>query len=119
MRLNICRHPIPLPCLWLWVLWLEKGDKNTAYFHQKVNGHQARNKIMSITDLQGQRIHGEENVHKEVISLFSQLLGVYNNRGSFRHRIEEVISKRLSEVQQRHLDVSVTPGGSETGFVLY
>lgn len=61
------------------VRWLKKVDRNTTYFLKKVNGHKARNKIMSITDLEGNRVVEKERVHKEAIDFFSQLLGVSGN----------------------------------------
>lgn len=54
------------------VTWLNIGDKNTAFF-RKMKGYQASNKILSIVGEDGQRIEGEENVHKEAIRFFSTI----------------------------------------------
>ena len=48
------------------VKWLQKGDKNSAYFFRKMHSHRAKNKIMSITIMEGQLVHGEENVHHTI-----------------------------------------------------
>ena len=57
------------------VKWLHSGDRNTVFFHRKVRVNRAHNKVMSITGADGQRIEGEEAVHKEAIRHFSVFLG--------------------------------------------
>ncbi|KAM7462213.1 hypothetical protein LguiA_030334 [Lonicera macranthoides] len=90
------------------VKWLDVGEKNTAYFFKKVTGHKVRNKVMSINTLEGDRVCGEENVHKEAIAYFSQILGTEQQLGSHIGRLQQVIDKRLNTNEQRDLCNAVT-----------
>lgn len=47
------------------IRWLQSGDRNTSYFHRKVNANRAHNKVMRIIGRNGQRIEGERAVHAE------------------------------------------------------
>lgn len=82
------------------IQWLNKGGRNIVYFFNKVKGHVARNKVMSIYSIEGQRIEGEE-VHKEPIRFFSQTLGIAQRGGgdSVLNRLHQVIVRKLNAVQ--------------------
>ncbi|KAM7510427.1 hypothetical protein LguiB_009302 [Lonicera macranthoides] len=81
------------------VRWLQCGDKNMAYFHRRMKVNRARNKILSITDLDGNRVEGEEAVHKEVVRFFSLLLGQCN---SIRGGVVNV-RKKLQDWQKKEI----------------
>ena len=85
------------------VKWLQKGDKNTAYFFRKMHGHRAKNKIMSIATSEWQVVHGEENVHQEAIHFFSNFLGVQQRNVRSYNRVAEVITAGLTIEQQTYL----------------
>ena len=76
---------------------MNKGDKNTTFFFIKMKGGQARNKIMSITRVDGQLIEGEENGHKEPIRHFSDFLGFQSQYNSVMERLQSVIKNKLDE----------------------
>ena len=87
---------------------MEVRDKNIAYFFQKVNGHRAMNKVMSISSEDGERIVGEKNVHKEAIRYFHQFLGSTQQYNSYLGRLNQVIDKKLNGEQKSKLTVEVT-----------
>lgn len=92
--------------------WLDVGDKNTAYFYKKVNGHRACNKDMSIRDNKGTRIEGEEAVHKEAIKHFSAFLGITQETAQ-EMTADSVdrpatLGMQLTPEQCQHLEAHVT-----------
>ena len=79
------------------VMWINKGDKNTSFFFRKMRGHQARNKIISITRIDGQLIERENNVHKKAIRHFSEFLGYQSQYNCALGRLQVVIKHKLDE----------------------
>lgn len=57
------------------VSWLALGDKNTRFFHQKMNAHRARNTILSLVNDQGVRLEDPIAIEAEILGYYKQLLG--------------------------------------------
>lgn len=53
--------------------WLQKGDKNTAYFHAVVNGRRKRNRITRLEKEQGGWCTTEEEFGEEITQFYNQL----------------------------------------------
>lgn len=47
----------------LRVEWLQKGDKNTSYFHKILKGRKHKSRIVEVKDESGQRFENEDVAH--------------------------------------------------------
>ncbi|GAV78195.1 hypothetical protein CFOL_v3_21663 [Cephalotus follicularis] len=56
------------------VQWLRLGDSNSAYFHRVIKVRQARNTIIKIRKADGEWTKNQEEVGRESVSYFSNLL---------------------------------------------
>ncbi|KAH7857816.1 hypothetical protein Vadar_016806 [Vaccinium darrowii] len=57
------------------VNWLALGDKNTRFFHQKMNAHRVRNTILSLVNDQGVRLEDPSDIEDEILGYYQGLLG--------------------------------------------
>ena len=55
------------------IQWLKEGDKNTAYFHQKVKSNWNHNKIQKVKDNGGHEVYDKEQVKEVFVRYFSHL----------------------------------------------
>lgn len=53
--------------------WLQHGDKNTAIFHRKVATHSAKNRILSLCNKAGEKIHDCEQVKSIAVKFYKKL----------------------------------------------
>jgi hypothetical protein len=53
--------------------WLQHGDKNTKFFHQKANQRRKKNIIKEILDNQGQKYTEHEDIERVLIEHFKEL----------------------------------------------
>ncbi|KAI8544379.1 hypothetical protein RHMOL_Rhmol08G0292000 [Rhododendron molle] len=51
------------------VQWLALGDKNTKFFHQKMNVHRVKNTILSLVNDQGVRLKDSVAIEEEILGL--------------------------------------------------
>ncbi|KAF8008545.1 hypothetical protein BT93_K2265 [Corymbia citriodora subsp. variegata] len=56
------------------IRWLKEGDQNTRFFHQSVNHHHLRNRIISVQDGVGNMITEPEEIQGAFVSYFHNLL---------------------------------------------
>lgn len=52
------------------VQWLQAGDKNTRYFHEKTKQRRNFNRILSINDGEGRTWFGEKDIQRIIVSYF-------------------------------------------------
>lgn len=52
------------------VSWLALGDKNTKFFHQKMNAHRLRNTILSLVTNQGVRLEVPSAIEAEILGYY-------------------------------------------------
>jgi anthranilate/para-aminobenzoate synthase component I len=68
-----------LQCEEIWwsqrsrAMWLQHGDKNTSYFHQKASQRKRRNKIEKICDTQGTIHYDPANIETTLIQHFQNM----------------------------------------------
>lgn len=55
--------------------WLALGDKNTRFFHQKMNSHRVRNTILSLITDQGVRLENPADIEQEILGFYQKHLG--------------------------------------------
>ena len=61
------------------VLWLQAGDKNTKYFHNKTRQRRHYNRIAQIQDDQGKLLSKPNDIHRHIENYF---LTLYKSHGS-------------------------------------
>lgn len=52
------------------VSWLALRDKNTRFFHQKMNAHRVRNTILSLESDQGERLEDPVAIETEILGYY-------------------------------------------------
>ncbi|GKA78679.1 RNA-directed DNA polymerase, eukaryota, reverse transcriptase zinc-binding domain protein [Tanacetum coccineum] len=80
-NVNINGHKMMRRSLWpkkARIDWLNKGDKNSAFYHKVIKGRRSRNRVHSICDDNGVNYEKEE-VTKQFVKHFQQFLGVPSN----------------------------------------
>jgi hypothetical protein len=88
------------------VLWLQHGDKNTNFFHQKATQRRKRNRIDSIMDKQGTTHTDDEHIEKTLTYHFKELFTSQNTRNT--HLAVEVVRNRLTEDMKETLNTHFT-----------
>ncbi|KAJ6744946.1 hypothetical protein OIU79_031141 [Salix purpurea] len=69
------------------IQWLELGDRNTSFFHKSLLHRRSRNKIHSLSTLDGTVLHDQDLIHQHALNYYQALLG---SGSSNRSRAEEV-----------------------------
>uniref|UniRef100_A0A5B6YUZ1 Reverse transcriptase domain-containing protein n=1 Tax=Davidia involucrata TaxID=16924 RepID=A0A5B6YUZ1_DAVIN len=86
------------------VRWLALGDRNTSFFHKKVNGNRARNRILSIMDCNGTKLEDADAVQKEAVSFFQGLLGSNVVCVVDEEKLARCVQYKLNDTQTVALD---------------
>ncbi|XP_062114713.1 uncharacterized protein LOC133825835 [Humulus lupulus] len=55
--------------------WVKEGDTNTAIFHASLRARRARNRIYSITDMEGKWVEKQDQVSHDFLNFYKDLLG--------------------------------------------
>jgi hypothetical protein len=71
-------------------MWLQHGDKNTSYFHQKATQRQRRNKIEKICDTHGTIHYDPANIENTLVQHFQNIFDNQNTMHMQRTTEEEV-----------------------------
>ncbi|KAL3514107.1 hypothetical protein ACH5RR_026824 [Cinchona calisaya] len=80
------------------------GDKNTRFFHQKVQIHNAKNIIISLTNDQGDLITNYDQVKKCAINFYESLFWESNQFTEAKlEKLQEVVTKNISLDHQQLL----------------
>nr|XP_016515087.1 PREDICTED: uncharacterized protein LOC107831807 [Nicotiana tabacum] len=61
------------------IQWLKKGDSNTSYFFASVKHRYSQNHIRNLKNDQGERLHTEAEIIKEITGYYEKLLGTSTN----------------------------------------
>ncbi|XP_074346869.1 uncharacterized protein LOC141685677 [Apium graveolens] len=88
------------------VKWLQLGDNNNSFFHQKCKVNWNRGKILSLQNTDGNLVYGQEPCASVAVQYFIQLLGAPTNSDSID--LSSVNCKEISDAQSRLLVASVT-----------
>lgn len=83
------------------ILWLQGGDRNSAFFHAVTKVRKARNCITAIENAEGVPVYEEEEVEIFFESFYQKL---FSSNGGFDFRtVEETISDRITEEMNDNL----------------
>lgn len=74
------------------IQWLQAGDRNTRYFHEKTKQRRGYNRITAITDSQGKTWYSEEDINRVIIEYFDTL---------FFSDCQEDMDEVLQQIQPR------------------
>ncbi|KAK2419793.1 hypothetical protein QL285_030613 [Trifolium repens] len=88
------------------VQWLQHGDKNTKFFHQKATHRRKRNQIDCIQDNQGTTFTEEENIENILINHFRELFTSQETQNV--NITVEVVKNRLNDAMKDYLNTSYT-----------
>lgn len=83
--------------------WLNKGDRNTKFFHNLVKVRRSWNKVTSIKNRENVVLDKVEDISKEAVDFFTELL-TKNQRLDFWHQdtllenIPHVISNNQNQI---------------------
>ncbi|KAH7834595.1 hypothetical protein Vadar_017721 [Vaccinium darrowii] len=78
------------------VHWLALGDKNTKFFHQKMNAHKVRNTILSLVNAQGIRLERPKDIEAEILGYYRNLLGTeFNLRRDASTELSAAIQRKV------------------------
>ncbi|XP_074342078.1 uncharacterized protein LOC141679483 [Apium graveolens] len=88
------------------VKWLQLGDNNNSFFHQKFKVNWNQGKILSLQNTDGNLVYGQEPCASVAVQYFTQLLGAPANSDSID--LSSVNCKEISDAQSRLLVASVT-----------
>jgi hypothetical protein len=53
--------------------WATQGDRNTSYFHHAILKRKRRNRIVSITDVNGNNLHDPDDIATEFVNYFRNI----------------------------------------------
>ncbi|XP_057453964.1 uncharacterized protein LOC130745626 [Lotus japonicus] len=84
--------------------WLQKGDKNTSFFHQKASQRRKRNMIELIKDDRGREFEDDRDISNVLMDYFMQLFATSHPSG-----IEEATNLVSGRITQAHLAVLSDP----------
>lgn len=88
--------------------WLALGDKNTKFFHHKMNAHRVRNTILSLVNNQGATLDNPEAIEEEILNYYKGLLGSpFSQKRDACGTLEVVIKKRIPQDLKDSLTVPV------------
>ncbi|KAL0857920.1 hypothetical protein Bca101_063074 [Brassica carinata] len=76
------------------VLWLQGGDRNSAYFHAVTKGRRAFNRLTTIEDESGVPSHEEAEIGRVFADYYTKLF--LSNGSVGLEAVEEAISRRVS-----------------------
>ena len=79
------------------IQWLAAGDQNTQFFHKVLRQRINRNKLVSLSLVDGSCIRGHDRVAKEAVSFFQNLLNSEASPYLGRHSLNQYITKALSQ----------------------
>jgi hypothetical protein len=88
------------------VLWLQHGDKNTKFFHQKASHRRQRNKIEVIKDKQGNLQYDYDNIERTLVEHFQELFTSQTTHNI--DRVAAVVKGRIKEEEMEHLNAKFT-----------
>ncbi|KAG5564631.1 hypothetical protein RHGRI_000728 [Rhododendron griersonianum] len=92
------------------VQWLALGDQNTRFFHLKVKSHCLRNKVLSLTNVEGIRLTDPKAVQDEILGYYTSLLG-----SPFLHSKEAYSVLRLAVPQRLLVSQKLTLSSRVSG----
>ncbi|KAH7835403.1 hypothetical protein Vadar_025868 [Vaccinium darrowii] len=81
------------------IMWLDLRDNITSVFHKKVASHRMRNKILSICDELGNRLEDPQDVKKEILRFYMQMLGT-----TFDHKRPSNVRLRFAYTRNSRRD---------------
>lgn len=69
------------------LMWLKDGDLNTKFFHNSIRMKQSKNKVHSITNMEGNTVSGPDLVADAFVKYYQHILGTSVARKSVNSRI--------------------------------
>jgi hypothetical protein len=87
-------------------LWLQHGDRNTKYFHQKASQRRQRNHIDSIQDIQGTKHYDHDNIELTLLTHFKDL---FTSQGTHNtDQVVQVVNNKITPDMYTQLDNAYT-----------
>ena len=80
------------------VQWLQEGNHNTKYFHNKANQRRRKNAIMSLKDEHGVAQEEPLEIERIVVNYFSQIYSSTNpqNFGSIMEAVKRSVTSKMN-----------------------
>ena len=87
------------------VQWLQEGDQNTNFFHRMMAAKQHKNSIISLIDLEGNRLESYDQISKEIVRFFQNLIGTVGDKvtGCPKELLKEILSVELQNEAYKEL----------------
>eukprot|EP00253_Pinus_taeda_P031570 PITA_31570 len=88
-------------------LWLQGGDKNTAYFHKQATARKLRNNVNAIIDSEGNRHSTQEAIKKAASKHYSDLLTELQGAEDYSDLLQHLpkgVTKEMNDILNSEID---------------
>eukprot|EP00253_Pinus_taeda_P024639 PITA_24639 len=88
-------------------LWLQGGDKNTAYFHKQATARKFRNNVNTIIDNEGNRYSTQEDINKAASKRYRDLLTEFQGAEDYSDLLQYLpkgATKELNDTLNSEID---------------
>eukprot|EP00253_Pinus_taeda_P018483 PITA_18483 len=88
-------------------LWLQGGEKNSAFFHKKTIARKIRNNVSSILDVEGDRQSTQEAIRRAAIDHYGDLLTETKEAEDYTDLLQHLpigISKEMNDSLRKEID---------------
>jgi len=88
-------------------LWLQGGDKNSAFFHKQTTTRKIRNNVNSILDVEGNRQNTQDGIRKAPTEHYRDLLTETKEEEDYTELLQHLptgISKEMNSNLNKEID---------------
>ncbi|CAI9111977.1 OLC1v1012333C1 [Oldenlandia corymbosa var. corymbosa] len=87
------------------ISWLQGGDRNTSYFHNKASHRKTKNFIRRLQAESGEWIEDEEKLHMHIIGHFA---GLFTERADYQDDISNLVESHIPRYMIEELEDKFT-----------
>ena len=91
-----------------WILWLVKGDRNTAFYHTSALVRKRRNRILCLKDRVGNWLSGDKKIEENITKCFMELFKSDHYSVSLADWKPPFWHSYLNEEEAASIDIMVT-----------